>query len=43
MTSEVPIIIQASPFILSQNTLKGDDWVEEEGLGKMFDFNYSKF
>ena len=35
MTSEVPITIRDSPFILSQNTPKGDDWVEEEGLGKM--------
>ena len=35
MPSEVPITIQASPFVLSQNTLKGDDWVEAEGLGKM--------
>ena len=35
MPSEVPITIQDSPFVLSQNTPKGDDWVEEEGLGKM--------
>ena len=35
MIGEVPINIWASPFILSQNTPKGDDWVEEEGLGKM--------
>ena len=35
MIGEVPITIRASPFVLSQNTLKGDDWVEEEGLGKM--------
>ena len=35
MIGEVPITIWASPFVLSQITLKGDDWVEEEGLGKM--------
>ena len=35
MKGEVPITIRASPFILSQNTPKGDDWVEEEGLGKV--------
>ena len=35
ITSEVPITIQALPFLLSQNTLEGDDWVEEEGLGKV--------
>ena len=35
MIGEVPITIRASPFSLSQNTPKGDDWVEEEGLGKM--------
>ena len=23
------------PFVVSQNTPEGDDWVEEEGLGKM--------
>ena len=34
MIGEMPITIQASPFVLSQNILKGDDWVEEEGLGK---------
>ena len=39
MTSEVPITIQASAFVLSQNTAKGDDWVEEEGLGKISIFN----
>ena len=34
--SEVPIItIRALPFVLSQNTPKGDDWVEEEGPGKV--------
>ena len=32
---EVPITIQASPLVLSQNTPKGDEWVEEEGLVKM--------
>ena len=31
----MPITIEASPFVLSQNTPKGDDWVEEEGLGNM--------
>ena len=36
MIGEVPITIQASPFVLSHNTLHGDDWVEEEGLGKMW-------
>ena len=35
MTGKVPITIQASPFVLSHNTQKGDDWVEEEGLGKI--------
>ena len=35
MPSEVAITIRASPFILSQNTPRGDEWVEEEGLGKM--------
>ena len=35
MTGKVPITIQASPFVLSQNTPKGDDWVEEEGIGKI--------
>ena len=35
MKSEVPITIRASPFVLSQNTWKGDDYVEEEGLGKI--------
>ena len=35
MIGEVPITIRASPFVLSQNTSKGDDWVEEEGIGKM--------
>ena len=35
MIGEVPITIRASPFVLSQNTPKGDDWLEEEGLGKM--------
>ena len=35
ITSEVPITIRDSPFVLSQNTPKGDDWVEEEGLGNM--------
>ena len=34
MTGEVSITIWASPFVLSQNTPEGDDWVEEEGLGK---------
>ena len=31
---QVPIIVWALPFILSQNTPEGHDWVEEEGLGK---------
>ena len=31
---QVPITIWAWPFVLSQNTSEGDDWVEEEGLGK---------
>ena len=31
----MPITIRASPFVLSHNTPKGDDYVEEEGLGKM--------
>ena len=31
---QVPITIWALPFVLSKNTPKGDDWVEEEGLGK---------
>ena len=35
MIGEVPITVQSSPFVLSHNTPKGDDWVEEEGLGKM--------
>ena len=35
---EVPITIRASPFVLSQNTSKGDEWVEEEGLSKIVDF-----
>ena len=35
MTGEVPINIWDSSFVLSQNTPKGDDWVEEEGLGKI--------
>ena len=35
MLSEVPITIWALPFVLSHNTPKGDDWVEEEELGKM--------
>ena len=35
MIGEVPITIWASPFVLSQNTPKGDEWVEEQGLGKM--------
>ena len=26
------------PFIVSQNTLEGDDWVEEEGGSKMVNF-----
>ena len=26
------------PFVISQNTLEGDDWVEEEGGRKMVDF-----
>ena len=39
MIGEVPITIRASPFILSQNTLKGDDWVQEEGLGKELIYN----
>ena len=39
MIGEVPITIRASPFVLSQNTPKGDDWVEEEGLGKMLILN----
>ena len=28
------------PFVLSQNTPKGDDWVEEEGLSKIVDFKW---
>ena len=48
MIGEVPIIIRASPFVLSQNTPKDDDWVEEEGLGNIVNFNlrietYSNF
>ena len=39
MPREVPITIQASPLVLSQNTQKGDDWVEEEGIGKEVDFH----
>ena len=35
MIGEVPVTIRASPFVLSHNTSKGDDSVEEEGLGKM--------
>ena len=35
MTGEVPITIRASPFVLSHNTPKGDDYIEEEGIGKM--------
>ena len=35
MIGEVPITIRDSPFVLSLNTSKGDDCVEEEGLGKM--------
>ena len=31
----MPITIRASPFVLSHNTPKGDEWVEEEGLRKM--------
>ena len=27
------------PFVVSQNTLEGDDWVEEEGGSKMVNFN----
>ena len=38
IVDEVHITIQASPFVLSHNTLKGDDWVEEEGLGKILIF-----
>ena len=34
----MPIPIRAMLFVLSQNTLKGDDWVEEEGLTKIVDF-----
>ena len=28
---EGPRTIRVVPFVVSQNTLKGDEWVEEEG------------
>ena len=31
---QVHITIQSLPFVLSQNTLEGDDWLEEEGIRK---------
>ena len=35
MTVEVPMTMRASSFVLSKNTPKGDDLVEEEGVAKM--------
>ena len=40
MIGEVPITIWASPFVLSQNTPKGDEWVEEEWLSNIVDFKW---